>query len=145
MSPRTAPLSPLEHAHARAADEVQSALDSCPAGLSADEAARRLAEVGPNRLPEPPRAPMWLRFVSHFQDVLIYILLVSAGLKAILGHWIDFAVILFVALMGWTVGLNSAGGPAAGPSAWGPGLLGVFDGEISRRPGGIPVENLSRV
>ncbi|WP_334166020.1 chromate transporter, partial [Tepidimonas sp.] len=31
--------------------------------------------------------------------------------------------ILFVALMGWTVGLNSAGGPAAGPSAWGPGLL----------------------
>lgn len=33
--------------------------------------------------------------------------------------------ILFVALMGWTVGLNSAGGPAAGPSAWGPGLLGV--------------------
>lgn len=33
--------------------------------------------------------------------------------------------ILFVALMGWHVGLNSAGGPAAGPAAWGPGLLGV--------------------
>ncbi|MEW6693409.1 putative chromate transport protein [Tepidimonas thermarum] len=33
--------------------------------------------------------------------------------------------ILFVALMGWHVGLNSAGGPAAGPGAWVSGLLGV--------------------
>lgn len=34
--------------------------------------------------------------------------------------------ILFVALMGWYVGLNGAGGPAAGPAAWGSGLLGVI-------------------
>ncbi len=34
--------------------------------------------------------------------------------------------LLFIALLGWDVGVNSAGGVAAGASAWGWGLLGVF-------------------
>ena len=33
--------------------------------------------------------------------------------------------VLFVALMGWNVGLNAGGGLAAGPYAWALGLLGV--------------------
>lgn len=33
---------------------------------------------------------------------------------------------LFVALMGWNVGLNAAGGIAAGPQAWLLGLLGLL-------------------
>ncbi|MFP5468051.1 MAG: chromate transporter [Gammaproteobacteria bacterium] len=34
--------------------------------------------------------------------------------------------VLFVALLGWNVGLNAAGGPAAGLAAWWMALLGVF-------------------
>lgn len=34
--------------------------------------------------------------------------------------------VLFIALLGWNVGINSAGGVAAGMSAWGWGLLGAF-------------------
>ena len=34
--------------------------------------------------------------------------------------------LLFIPLMGWNVGINSAGGVAAGTAAWGWGLLGVF-------------------
>jgi chromate transporter len=34
--------------------------------------------------------------------------------------------VLFVALMGWNVGLNAAGGPAAGAHAWGSALLGAL-------------------
>jgi len=34
--------------------------------------------------------------------------------------------VLFVALMGWNIGVNSAGGLAAGPSAWWLGLFGVM-------------------
>ncbi len=34
--------------------------------------------------------------------------------------------VLFIALLGWNVGINSAGGLAAGTSAWGWGLLGAF-------------------
>ena len=33
--------------------------------------------------------------------------------------------VLFVALMGWNVGMNAAGGVGAGPAAWGLALLGV--------------------
>lgn len=33
--------------------------------------------------------------------------------------------VLFVALMGWNVGLNAGGGLAAGPAAWGLALLGM--------------------
>ena len=33
--------------------------------------------------------------------------------------------LLFIALLGWTVGINAAGGVAAGSAAWGSGLLGV--------------------
>ena len=33
--------------------------------------------------------------------------------------------VLFVALMGWNVGLNAGGGIGAGPQAWGLGLLGL--------------------
>ncbi len=33
--------------------------------------------------------------------------------------------VLFVALMGWNVGLNAGGGIGAGPQAWALGLLGV--------------------
>ena len=33
--------------------------------------------------------------------------------------------VLFVALLGWNVGLNAGGGMGAGPSAWPLGLLGV--------------------
>ncbi len=34
--------------------------------------------------------------------------------------------VLFVALMGWNVGLNAGGGLAAGPHAWGLAFLGVL-------------------
>jgi chromate transporter len=34
--------------------------------------------------------------------------------------------VLFVALLGWNVGLNAGGGPAGGAVAWGMALLGVL-------------------
>lgn len=34
--------------------------------------------------------------------------------------------VLFIALMGWNIGVNAAGGMAAGAAAWGYGLLGVM-------------------
>ncbi|MBL8466062.1 MAG: HAD-IC family P-type ATPase, partial [Thauera sp.] len=109
MSPRTAQVSPIEHAHARAADEVLSALDSGPTGLSAAEAARRLAEVGPNRLPAPPRDGLLKRFFKHFNDVLIYVLLGAAAITATLGHWIDTGVILGVVVINAIIGFIQEG------------------------------------
>ena len=75
-------------AHGRAAEEVRSALGVGVGvdGLSEHEAHERRDRVGPNLLPEPARAPAWLRFLSHFNDTLIYILLAAAAIKAVDGR-----------------------------------------------------------
>jgi magnesium-transporting ATPase (P-type) len=78
-------------------------------GLSAQDAAQRHAEGGPNQLPAPKRRPAVLRFLAHFNDILIYILLVSAGLKAVFGDWIDFTVILVVAVANAVIGFVQEG------------------------------------
>jgi len=94
---------------AEAPEAVLLALDSRRQGLADDEAARRLAEVGPNRLADVPRRHPVLRFLGHFDDVLIYILLAAAVLKAILGDWVDFAVIVAVAVINALVGFVQEG------------------------------------
>ena len=98
---------------AQSADDVLSTLGTDARGLSSDEAARRLAEYGPNKLPEPPSRPAILRFLAHFDDVLIYILLVAALLKALLGDWVDFAIILAVAVANAVVSFVQEGRAAS--------------------------------
>ena len=98
-----------ESPHALTAADVLASLDSTQAGLSSDEAARRLSSHGPNRLPEPTRDGAVKRFLKHFDDVLIYILLAAATLKAALGDWIDFWVILAVAVINALIGFVQEG------------------------------------
>ena len=88
---------------------VLDRLGVTPEGLGDGEAFARLDEVGPNRLPSPPRPNVLLRFLSHFDDVLVYILLGAAVLKALLGDWVDFTVILVVAVVNAVVGFVQEG------------------------------------
>ncbi|WP_371648872.1 cation-transporting P-type ATPase [Streptomyces mirabilis] len=54
--------------HALPAREVADGLDvDLSSGLSSAEAARRLAEYGPNRLAEAPREPGWRAFLRQFR------------------------------------------------------------------------------
>lgn len=99
----------LERPYARTVPEVEQALHSTAAGLSPDEAAARLAGVGPNLLPEPKRTPAWLRFLGHFNDTLIYILLGAAAIKAVMGDWLDFWVIMAVAVINAVIGYVQEG------------------------------------
>ncbi len=79
-------------------------LRSDPAGLSDEEAARRLQRFGPNRLPErPPPSPLVL-FLAQFRSPLIYILLIAAGISLALGDATDAAFILIVVLVNAVVG-----------------------------------------
>jgi magnesium-transporting ATPase (P-type) len=78
-------------------------------GLSADEAASRLRRHGPNRLPEVQRRSPILRFLAHFHNVLIYVLLGSAVITAGLGHVTDTAVILAVVLANAIIGFIQEG------------------------------------
>ncbi|WP_442779444.1 cation-transporting P-type ATPase [Enterobacter cancerogenus] len=85
-------------------EEALAANHSTVDGLSSTEAAARLEQYGENALPQKPGKPAWLRFLAHFNDVLIYVLLVAALLKLIMGHWVDMFVILGVAIINALIG-----------------------------------------
>jgi magnesium-transporting ATPase (P-type) len=97
------------HWHALTVDEALAALSSSAQGLGGDEAARRLAQHGPNALPAPPQRPLWKIFVRQFASPLIYILFAAAMLAVGLGHLGDASVILVVVLVNALVGTVQEG------------------------------------
>src|SRR5688572_24651260 len=67
-----------------AADEVARSLGTdVEAGLSAAEAARRLAADGPNALRAAPPTPLWQRVVGQLRDPLVYLLLAATVVSLI--------------------------------------------------------------
>ncbi|MFO7771137.1 MAG: HAD-IC family P-type ATPase, partial [Roseovarius gahaiensis] len=99
----------LDAFHAQSPDDVLDTLSTGRSGLTTDEAARRHAESGPNRLPDPPKPSAILRFLSHFHNVLIYVLIASAVMTAALQHWIDTGVILAVVIVNAMIGYIQEG------------------------------------
>ena len=95
--------------YARPAEEVLADLESKPQGLSVSAAEQRLAVYGPNLLAAPLTKNPMVRFLAHFNDVLIYVLLAAAVLKSIFGDWIDAAVIFAVAVINAVIGFLQEG------------------------------------
>ena len=85
-------------------EETLTNIDSTADGLNGSDATARLQKYGENALPQKPGKPAWMRFLAHFNDVLIYVLLAAALLKAVMGHWIDMSVILGVAVINALIG-----------------------------------------
>ncbi len=92
------------HAYQQTVEQTLAAQRSTMAGLSRAEVQARLEQHGPNALPAKKARPAWLRFLAHFNDVLIYVLLAAAVLTAIMGHWVDTLVILGVAVINALIG-----------------------------------------
>lgn len=95
--------------HSQSADEVMAILQTNRSGLSQVEAERRLKQYGPNRLRSPRQRSAWIRFLLQFHNVLIYVLLVSAVITALLNHWIDTAVIVGVVVINALIGFVQEG------------------------------------
>ncbi len=74
-------------------------------GLSSEEAARRLAEVGPNELEATHGVSPWSLLLDQVKNVMILILLIAVGLSIGLGHGTEAIVIavivLFAVLLGF--------------------------------------------
>ncbi|WP_312757706.1 cation-transporting P-type ATPase [Pantoea brenneri] len=88
----------------RSVAEIFSDLQSSSAGLTSATAHDRLQKYGPNALPQKAEKSALLKFIAHFKDVLIYILLAAAVITAIMGHWVDTFVILGVAVINALIG-----------------------------------------
>ena len=68
-------------------------------GLSQEEAARRLEQLGPNELAEKPRPSMWALLLSQFNNFLIIILLVASVISILLGEFIDAGAIIAIVIL----------------------------------------------
>ncbi len=95
--------------HAIDATKCLDILKTGADGLSADEARKRLATYGQNRLPSVARQNPLLRFLTQFNNALIYFLMAAAIAAILLGHVVDGVVILLVVLVNAIVGFVQEG------------------------------------
>ena len=90
--------------HALTADATLAELKTSSAGLTSQEALRRLNEYGPNELEAARSVSPWRLLFDQFKNVLIVILLVATGLSACLGEGVETIVIGVIVL--FAVGLG---------------------------------------
>ena len=104
-----APISTLKYCHSESAQTLLEALETTPSGLSEEEVRIRLAQYGPNRLPEPKALSPMVRFFYQFHNLLIYVLMAASAVTAMLGHWVDASVILGVVVVNAVIGFVQEG------------------------------------
>ncbi|HEY7744746.1 MAG TPA: HAD-IC family P-type ATPase, partial [Desulfuromonadales bacterium] len=90
--------------HQLPAEKVLDRLGTSSDGLSGEEAARRLAEYGPNELQAARRISPWAILLSQLKNILIIILLVATALSALLGHGLEAVAISVIVLFAVVLG-----------------------------------------
>ena len=95
--------------HAREAGVVLETCTGSVDGLTREEAERRLARFGANRLPAIKRTNPFVRFLNQFNNLLIYVLLIAAAVTLLLQHWVDSGVIIGVVFINALIGFIQEG------------------------------------
>ena len=96
---------------ASAEEVLEEQSTSAASGLTAAEAQSRLASVGPNKLDEEEKTPMWKRFFEQMGDPMVIMLLAAAAISVITGfiqgepEWADAAIILSVVILNSVLGV----------------------------------------
>ena len=85
--------------------DVLLELDSSLEGLSELEAARRLAETGPNELNAKPPRTLAQMAREQLTDPMILILLVAAVLSALLQEWAEAGIIFAIVVVNAVIGI----------------------------------------
>jgi Ca2+-transporting ATPase len=105
-TPPVAPIDPAEAWHSQPVDAVAHRLGTRLAeGLSPAEAARRLAEQGPNELRAAPRPPFWRLVLEQFTNFVVIILIVASAISAFNGEWVEAAAILAIVVLNAVIGV----------------------------------------
>jgi len=97
------PVAPADAAtwHVSSPGQLLRQLVASREGLSAEEAARRLAKYGPNELQETKLISPLAIFLGQFNSLIVWILIIAAGVAGALGEGVDaFAIIAIVVLNG---------------------------------------------
>lgn len=83
----------------RRLDDLLSQLQTTRAGLSSDEAKRRLATYGPNTLVQESRFTSLFSFLRLLSNPLVIILLVASGTSVALGERVGGFIIISIVLL----------------------------------------------
>ena len=86
--------------------EVEKELGYSPDGLSSAEAAKRLAQYGPNEIAEHKTNPL-LKFLSYFWGPIPWMIEIAVILSGAVRHWPDFFIILVLLVANGVVGYTS--------------------------------------
>jgi magnesium-transporting ATPase (P-type) len=96
--------------HAVPAGEVAGRLSTdINTGLDSAEADKRLRDHGPNRLPAGKKRGPFIRFLSQFNNILVYVLLGAGFVKLMLNLWVDAAIIFGVVILNALLGFLQEG------------------------------------
>ncbi|HSX15658.1 MAG TPA: cation-transporting P-type ATPase [Candidatus Saccharimonadales bacterium] len=85
-------------------DETLGELRTTSSGLPKAEAGDRLVHVGPNRLERGRHTPTWLLFARQFKNLLVLLLVVSAGLSVYLRDLKTATILFTIALINAAIG-----------------------------------------
>lgn len=95
--------------HSLEVSDVLSSVGSRGEGLTEVEASRRLEQYGANHLPPGKKTSAIIRFLKQFDNMLIYVLLSSAAITAMMKHWVDSGVIFGVVFINAVIGFIQEG------------------------------------
>ena len=91
--------------HAQGVSEVAASLATDPVrGLTADEAARRLAQDGPNELRRGEAVSPLTILLRQFGSLVIWVLIGAAVVSVALGEWVDGGAIIAIVVLNGIIG-----------------------------------------
>ncbi|MCX7007188.1 MAG: HAD-IC family P-type ATPase, partial [Kiritimatiellaeota bacterium] len=73
-------------------------------GLTGAEAARRLAETGPNQLQEQAGHGPWKIFLEQFKELIVWVLIGAALVSGFLKEWVDTGAIVGIVILNAILG-----------------------------------------
>ena len=100
---------PQTHWHALHLPLVFTEIAGAYEGLTSEEARKRLSQHGANRLRPPKARGPVPRFVTQFNNVLVYVLVMAGVITAALQHWVDSGVIFSVIVINAIIGFVQEG------------------------------------
>ena len=86
-------------------EDTFARLQCSPAGLSREEASRRMQRFGPNAIEEKKTHPA-LKFLGYFWGPIPWMIETAAVLSAIVRDWADLAIILIMLLVNAVIGFT---------------------------------------
>jgi P-type Mg2+ transporter len=91
-------IAPMEHFWDRPLQELFQLLQATSAGLTTEEAGRRLRLYGPNSLVRESRFAVLLSFFGFFANPLVIILVIASGISLALGEHVGGLIIIAIVL-----------------------------------------------